>query len=140
MSSIGGFDLAIYSIVGLIKTINDLRLAYQDLQDLRFYQKEQKMTTTDGKIYNNVEVIVKDENNRSIGFQKQKDGSYRIIADNYGLNPEQIKKQKEFINKIKRRYAYNMLIQELKKQGYEIYEEKKLEKDVVKLIARKWIA
>jgi hypothetical protein len=140
MSSIGGFDLIIYSIVGLIKTINDLRLAYQDLQDLRFYQKEQKMTTTDGKIYNNVEVIVKDENNRSIGFQKQKDGSYRIIADNYGLNPEQIKKQKEFINKIKRRYAYNMLIQELKKQGYEIYEEKKLEKDVVKLIARKWIA
>jgi len=140
MSSIGGFDLAIYSIVGLIKTINDLRLAYQDLQDLRFYQKEQKMTTTDGKIYNNVEVIVKDENNRSIGFQKQKDGSYRIIADNYGLNPEQIKKQKEFINKIKRRYAYNMLIQELKKQGYEIYEEKKLEKDVVKLIACKWIA
>lgn len=136
MSSFGGIDLAIYSIAGLIKAISDLNLAYQDI---RHYQKEQKMTTADGKIYN-VDVIVKDEFNRSIGFQKQKNGSYKVIADSYGLNTEQLKKQREFINQIKRRYAYNMVVGELKKQGYQITEEKKIEKDTIKLTARRWVA
>jgi hypothetical protein len=97
------------------------------------------MQTTDGKIYK-VDVIVKDENNRSIGFQKQKDGTYQIIADSSGLNPAQLKKQKEFINKIKQRYAYDKIIRELKNKGYQIVEEKKLEKNTIRLLARRWVS
>jgi hypothetical protein len=136
MSSSGGIDLVIYSIVTLISSIRALNLAFQDL---RSAQAEKKMVTTDGKVYK-VDVVVKDENNRAIGFQKQKDGAYKIIADSAGLNAEQLKKQNTLINKIKRHYAYTMVIQELKKQGYQIAEEKKLEKDTVKIIARRWKA
>lgn len=135
MSSSGGIDLAIISIAGLIKTISELGLAYQML---RSSEKALKMTTADGKIHN-VDVVVKDENNHSIGFQKQKDGSYKVIADSTGLSATQLKKQQEFINKIKRRYAYNMVIQELKKQGYQIADEKQ-EKDTIRLTARRWVA
>ncbi|MCM8801182.1 MAG: DUF1257 domain-containing protein [Candidatus Omnitrophica bacterium] len=129
MSSTGGIELIIRSLASLLQAIGDLRLACEE---------KKEMQTTDGKIYN-VDVVVKDENNRSIGFQKQKDGSYRIIADSYGLNSAQLKKQQEFINKIKRRYAYNMVIDQLKKQGYQISEEK-IEKDTIKLIGRRWVA
>ena len=65
-------------------------------------------------------------------------GTYKVVADSAGLNPEQLREQKETINSIKRRYAYNMVIQELNKQGYQVVEEKKMEKDTVKLVARKW--
>jgi hypothetical protein len=82
--------------------------------------------------------VVKDSNNRQVGFQKQENGTYKVIADSAGLNPEQLRKQKETINSIKRKYAYNMVVQELNKQGYRVVEEKKLEKDIVKLVARKW--
>lgn len=130
MSSGGGIVVLIRSIQSLINSINDLRLAYQE---------KTQMETSDGKIFN-VDVVVKDENNRSIGFQKQKNGTYKVIVDSAGLNLTQLKKQQEFINKIKRRYAYNMVIQELKRQGYQITEEKEIEKDTVKLTARRWVA
>lgn len=120
--------LLIRSIGSLLEAIKDLNLACQEMQELK---------TADGKIYN-VDVVVKDENNRAVGFQKQKDGTYKIIADSAGLNEQQLKKQQQFINKIKQRYAYKVVIQELKKQGYQITEEKKIEKDLIKLTARRW--
>ncbi|MEW6620982.1 MAG: DUF1257 domain-containing protein [bacterium] len=132
MSSHGGIIVYfIRNVAQLIETIKDLQLTYQQMENL-------KMQTTDGKIHN-VEVIVKDENNRQIGFQKQNDGTYKIIADSTGLTAEQLKKQQMCINKIKQHYAYNVVIQELKKQGYQLVEEKKVEKNTLKLIARRWI-
>ncbi|MEW6609787.1 MAG: DUF1257 domain-containing protein [bacterium] len=132
MSSHGGIIVYfIRNVAQLIETIKDLQLTYQQMENL-------KMQTTDGKIHN-VEVIVKDENNRQIGFQKQNDGTYKIIADSTGLTAEQLRKQQMYINKIKQHYAYNVVIQELKKQGYQLVEEKKVEKNTLKLIARRWI-
>ncbi len=134
MSSCGGIDLLIISVPILIKVLRDLMLNYELASE-----KKKIITTTDGKIHN-VDLVVRDEFDKDIGFQKQKDGSYKIIADSSGLNPTQLKKQKELINKIKRQYAYSMVVQELKKQGYQITEEKKVEKDTVKLTARRWVA
>ncbi|MBN3041153.1 MAG: DUF1257 domain-containing protein [Candidatus Omnitrophica bacterium] len=134
MSSGGGIDLCIVSIVALIKAIKDLNLARKELA----YQQNCKMTTTEGKAYN-VDVMVKDDNNRQIGFQKQKDGTCKVIADSAGLTPAQLKKQKSFINKIRQRYAYNKILGELKKEGYQLVEEKKEAKDTVRLLARRWV-
>lgn len=130
MSSGGTITPIIRSIIYLLSAVNDLRLAYKE---------KAQIGTADGKIHN-VDIVVKDENNRDIGFQKQKDGTFAVIADSTGLNSTQLKKQNDFINKIKRRYAYNVVIQELRKEGYQIAEEKQVEKDMVKLTARRWRA
>jgi hypothetical protein len=122
--------LLIHNIGSLIQAISDLNAACRE---------KAKMKATDGKIYD-VDVVVKDENNREIGFQKQKDGSYAVIADCAGLNSAQLKKQNEFINKIKQRYAYNTILNELKKKGYQLAEEKKMEKNTIKLVARRWVS
>jgi len=130
MSSGGSVNLLIHNIDSLIQAISDLNAACRE---------KAKMKATDGKIYD-VDVVVKDENNREIGFQKQKDGSYAVIADCAGLNSAQLKKQNEFINKIKQRYAYNTILNELKKKGYQLAEEKKMEKNTIKLVARRWVS
>ncbi|MDD5669080.1 MAG: DUF1257 domain-containing protein [Candidatus Omnitrophica bacterium] len=129
MSSGGGIQLVIYSIQELIKAIEDLQLARQE---------KTRIETETGRI-EQVDVVVQDTNGKQVGFQKQKDGSYKVIADSRGLTAEQLKKQKEFINSIKRKYAYNMVTQQLQRQGYQIVEEKKVEKQAVKLVARRWI-
>ncbi len=130
MSSGGSVGLLIHNVGLLIQAIGELNAACRE---------KAKMKATDGKIYD-VDVVVKDENNREIGFQKQKDGSYAVIADCAGLNSAQLKKQNEFINKIKQRYAYNMILNELKKKGYQLAEEKKMEKNTIKLVARRWVS
>lgn len=130
MSSGGYIGLVINNIAALIEAIGELNAACQ---------QKAKMKTSDGIIHN-VDVLVKDENNRNIGFEKQKDGSYVVIADSAGLTPVQLKKQKAFINNIKRKYAYNMILGELRKKGYQIAEEKKVEKNTIKLVARRWVS
>jgi hypothetical protein len=86
----------------------------------------------------NVDVVVKDASGRQIGFEKTKDGSYRVISDCSGLNKEQEKKQRELINKIRQRYSYNKVVSELKSQGYVIAEEEKIQNNTIRLVARKW--
>ena len=137
MSSGGGVVLIINSVILLVRAIQELNLAHETVRDLK-QQDQIKMQTSTGETYK-VDVVVKDTNNRPIGFQKQENGTYKVIADSAGLTPEQLKKQKDTINSIRRRYAYNTVIQELNKQGYQVVEEKKLEKDTVKLVARRWV-
>ena len=128
MSSHGGVGVEIFYIAHLIKSIVDLGRQYKELET---------MQTADGKIYK-VDLVTTDENGRKIGFQKTAKGDYRIIADCAGLNSEQLKKQNNFIKQIRQRYSYNKVLEELKKQGYIISEEEKVQNNTIRLVARKW--
>lgn len=115
-------------LITLIKSIVDLGIKYKELASMR---------TADGKIHK-VDLVVKDEFGKDIGFEKTEEGNYRIIADNTGLNKVQLKKQQDFINKIRQKYSYNKVVDELKRQGYIIAEEEKVQNNTIRLIARKW--
>ena len=124
--SIVGLELRVLAV--LIKSIVDLGCEYRELSSMR---------TADGKIHK-VDLVLKDENGKNIGFQKSKEGNYQIISDTSGLNNSQILKQQEFIKKIRQRYSYNKVLDELKKQGYVIAEEEKVQNNTIRLVARKW--
>jgi len=128
MSSGGIVGLEIRALAILIKSIVDLGLEYKELK---------KMHIADGGVHN-VDLIVKDSFGKDVGFEKTQRGNYRIIADSSGLNKEQLNRQQEFIKKIRQRYAYNKVTDELKKQGYIIAEEEKVQNNTIRLVARKW--
>jgi hypothetical protein len=128
MSSHGGIGMEIRFLAELIQSIYDLNRECNELK---------KMTTTDGKVYQ-VDLVTTDENGRNIGFQKTEKGDYKIIADCAGLNPEQLKKQRDFVKQIRQRYSYNTVIKQLKDQGYIIAEEEKVQDNTIRLVARKW--
>jgi hypothetical protein len=130
MSSYGLIDLAIYAIPVLMGVFKQLELKHQ---------RDVQIKTYEGAI-KKVDIEIKDPNGRSIGFQKKKDGSYAMIADCGGLTSQQKKVQKDFINTIKKRYAYGVITEQLKSQGYEIVEESKAGANSVKLIARRWVS
>lgn len=124
--SVIGIELRVIAV--LIKSLIDLGVEYKKLSQMR---------TGDGKIHN-VDLVVKDENGKEIGFEKTEKGDYRIIADSSGLNKTQIKKQADLIKQIKQRYSYNTVIDKLKKDGYIIAQEEKVKNNTIRLVARKW--
>lgn len=123
------------SIITEIMDLIELKCALSQLEAQ--YAAMKTMTTGDGVIHN-VDVAIKDPNGRLIGLEKTKEGAYQFIADSQGLTKEQLKQQQSFINKIKQKYAYNKVISELKKQGYVISQEEKVENNTIRLVARKW--
>jgi len=128
MSAHSTVGVEIRAIAILIKSIIDLGVEYKKLS---------KMRTEDGKIHD-VELIVKDANGKDIGFEKTDSGDYRIISDSTGLNKAQLKKQADLIKQIKQRYSYNTVIDKLKKDGYIIAQEEKVNNNTIRLVARKW--
>jgi hypothetical protein len=129
MSSGGGIiGLEIRALGLLIKSIVDLGCEYRELTSVR---------TSDGKIHK-VDLVLKDENGKDVGFEKTKKGDYQIVTDSSGLNSYQLSKQQEFVKKIRQRYSYNAVLEELKKQGYVIAEEEKVQNNTIRLVARKW--
>lgn len=120
--------LEIRALALLIKSIVDLGKQYKEISSMR---------TTDGKIHK-VDLMVQDTNGKDIGFEKTEQGNYQIIADSSGLNTTQLKAQQDFIKKIRQRYAYNKITEDLKKQGYVIAEEEKVQNNTIRLVARKW--
>ena len=128
MSSGASLITEICDLIALKKTLSELEAQYQE---------EKTMTTADG-ITHKVDVAVKGPNGCDIGLIKTKKGNYQFVADSKGLTKEQLKRQQAFINKIKQKYAYNQVVNELKKQGYIIAEEQKVQDNTIKLVARKW--
>ncbi len=118
----------IVDVVQLKRALNDLEAQLEKNTDI---------ITSDGKTQN-VDIVVLDPNGKKIGFKKTESGEYQAVSDACGLNKEQIKKQQDFIKKIRQRYSYNKVIDELKKQGYLITQEEKVQDNTIKIVARKW--
>lgn len=127
MSSHSEINLVITAVAQLIQAIEDLNAQYKKLGQIKSCGKMEK-----------VDIVVKDPaTGRDIGFQKT-DKGYRVICDSEGLSAEQAKQQQAFVKQIRQRYAYNKVLDELRKQGYIIAEEEKLEKNTIRILARKW--
>jgi hypothetical protein len=101
------------------------------------YEKAKQMRTCDGVIHN-VDITIKDPSGREVGLEKTEKGTYRFITDSTGMSEKELKEQKSFLNRIRQRYAYNKITSELKKQGYVIAEEEKVQNNTIRLVARKW--
>jgi len=127
-SGVNVIGLLISSIGELVKAIDELKLAKMKRDSLMI----------DGKIQK-VDIAVEGVNGRGIGFQKQKDGTYKVLAETGGLTTEEAKKQLKLVNEIRKKYAYNTVINELRRQGYQVAEEK-AEGKQVRILARKWVA
>ncbi|HNS32204.1 MAG TPA: DUF1257 domain-containing protein [bacterium] len=136
MSALCGIELTIESLFLLKKTLDELKIQYSILEEL---EKEENqlfvMETAEGTV-EKADIVISDSSGVKTGFQKQKNGQYRVISSASSGNI--LQQQKETVKKIKRQYAYNRVKEELAKQGYSIVEEKKIGNKGVKILARRW--
>ncbi|MHA1996579.1 MAG: DUF1257 domain-containing protein [Promethearchaeota archaeon] len=120
-----------------IKTrLFDKGLIIEALEELK-YTVDELATTIHGYggQMKQAEFIVKANKSYDIGFVKEKDGSYDIVADWYGIR--NIKKQ-DFFNNIKQKYSLGMVKREMKKKGYKMIRTENQADNSIKVTWRKW--
>ena len=136
MSALCGIELVIESLMMLRKTLDDLKIRYALLEEMEKSEKTLfEIRTGEGKT-ELAEIIINDGSGTRTGFQKQADGRYRIIST--ASSREESRQQKKLAGRIKRRYAYNRIREELSKQGYLVVEEEKEGDETVRILARRW--
>jgi len=116
--------------------IYDKELLISTLKQLNYNVSEGRSTLMG---YNgqktNIDILIKLNSSYDIGFTRNKEGSYQITADWWGVT--QVKKE-DFIRDVKQNYSLNMIRREMKKKGYKLVEQKNLEKNTIKVVVRKW--
>jgi len=110
----------------LISTLKQLKYTvFEGKSTLKGYEGQKK----------NIDILVKLNSSYDIGFTQNKDGSFSIIADWWGVT--KVKKD-DFTRMVNQNYSLNMISREMKKKGYKIVEQKDLEDKSIKVVVRKW--
>ena len=111
----------------------DRELLLQALTELGYEIEEgENLRITDGIKSAKVDFLIKVPYTESIGFRKGKNG-WHLTADWFRVNLD----RKKFENELKQRYAYLSVRQSLEKQGYQIAEETRDEKQQIHLVLRR---
>ncbi|MCM8768419.1 MAG: DUF1257 domain-containing protein [Candidatus Omnitrophica bacterium] len=133
MSGCGCLALCLGSLVILQEALEDLHFSHQIKEELKAGKEPLlEMKTSNGEV-ERVEVIVRDNQGTVLGFKKGKAGHYQVV---FGAGSKE--RQQEMVNRIRQRYAYRQLKQNLARQGYTIVEEEHTEAQTIRLVARRW--
>ncbi len=83
----------------------------------------------------NAEYVIRQNNGYDLGFRKDGDDNYEIIADFWGAGINQT----QFVNQIQQKYAHQMLLHTAATQGYSIEAEEVMEDGTVRVVVGRWV-
>ncbi|MCD6310285.1 MAG: DUF1257 domain-containing protein [Candidatus Eremiobacteraeota bacterium] len=110
------------------------------------YEVNQSPTKIKGMLEtHDADLKIQIQGHRDVGFVRNDQGAYDIVADWYGVmgtskqkfSGELETKFREMENEIRRQYARETILDKLKSRGFTIVEEKESRK-TVKIVARRW--
>jgi hypothetical protein len=132
MSHFTKCDLKITNLVALKRALDDLGHKYIEAQgevgvEVRGY-KGQKLTG---------ELSI-DMGKYDIGVVKQADGTYELVADWWGIETTRGTQEKEFVEELNQKYAYQRVVMACEEQGYTLEETKNEESGMISLTMKKW--
>ena len=108
MSHFSRIKTSIREIDLLKKSLVNLNLVWEE--------KEQLIEGYQGETHK-VNLVIRQENNIDIGFEKTKDNSYQLVADlAFWDQPTSVD---AFLDSLHKEYALTTVIEETKKQGFE---------------------
>jgi len=120
----------------VVTKIFDKEILISTLKQLKYsvFEGKLKLTGYEGQ-KRNIDILVKLKGSYDIGFARNNDGSFSIIADWWGVT--KVKKE-EFTRMVNQNYSLNMIRREMKKKGYKIVKQTNLEDKSIKVVVRKW--
>ena len=128
MSHFSRIKTSIREIDFLKKSLSNLNLVWEE--------KEQLIEGYQGETHN-VNLVIRQENNIDIGFEKTKDNSYQLVA--YLAFWDQPTSVDAFLDSLHKEYALTTVLEETKKQGFEkISQTTNQQNGEVVLIVEKW--
>ncbi len=83
------------------------------------------------------EIVVEQDNNFDVGFSWN-GSEYELVADlQYWQQPLSVE---GFLKRVTQRYAYNTVVDESAKQGFELAEQQKNDDGSIRLVVQRWSA
>jgi hypothetical protein len=73
-----------------------------------------------------------------VGVVQQADGSYELVADWWGIETTRGTTEKEFVEELNQRYAYQQVVIACEEQGYAMEETKNEETGTISVTMKKW--
>jgi hypothetical protein len=86
----------------------------------------------------NAEAKIKASKSYDIGLQLTEEGTYKLVADWWGIEEETNQTQEQIMQKVTVRYAYHKVKNEVVKQGFSLDEESVEADGTIKLGVSKW--
>jgi hypothetical protein len=132
MSHFTKCDLKITNLLALKRALDQLGHKYTEATaeagvEVRGY-KGQKLTG---------ELSI-DMGKYDIGVIKQADGTYEMVADWWGIETTKMVTEKEFVEEVNQKYAYQRVVMACEEQGYTLEEQKDEESGTISLSMKKW--
>ena len=132
MSHFTKCDLKITNLVALKKALADMGLTFNEAKNehgvvVRGYK---------GATLNAAVSI--DMGKYDIGVVQQQDGTYELVSDWWGVETTRGVTEKEFVEELTQKYAYQRVVIACEEQGYTMEETKTEENGTVSLTVKKW--
>lgn len=83
-----------------------------------------------------VDIAVRMQQGYDIGFVLGTDGTYSFVADWFGV---QGTSEKEFTAKVQQRYALCTVMEQVRRQGFNVVEEQRDATGEIRLTVRRWV-
>ncbi|NES18323.1 MAG: DUF1257 domain-containing protein [Symploca sp. SIO3E6] len=128
MSHFSNIKTQIRNLVSLEAALTDLGIDWQSgPRSVRGYRNQT----------HNAEVVIEQDNSYDIGFSWNGQ-EYELVADlQYWQQPWSVD---GFLNRVTQRYAYQTVMKETSKQGFQVAEEQKNEDGSIRLVVQRWSA
>jgi Protein of unknown function (DUF1257) len=81
------------------------------------------------------EYVIRQNNGYDLGFRKDGDDNYELVADFWGAGINQT----QFVNQIQQKYAHQMLLHTAATQGYSIEAEEVMTDGTVRVVVGRWV-
>ncbi len=129
MSHFSNIKTKIRNIESLTAALTDLGIDWKTgAQPVRGYKGDSRTAA----------VTIAQENGYDIGFSRNEDNEYELIADlqfwqqNWSVD--------RFISQVTQRYAYHTVVTAATKQGFQVAEEVDRQDGSIKLVVQRWSA
>ncbi len=118
-----------------IRDLTALQAALTDL-DIHWKSGPQPVRGYRGQT-STAEIVIEQENGYDLGFS-QNQGQYELVADLQYW--QQSLSVEGFLRQITQRYAYNTVLQETSRQGFQVAEQHQQADGSIRLVLQRWAA
>jgi hypothetical protein len=132
MSHFTKCDLKITNLVALKRALEDLKHTFTEAS-----VEQQAVVRGYKGAKLNAELSI-DMGKYDIGVVKQADGTYELVADWWGVETTRGVTEKEFVEEVNQRYAYQRVLIACEEQGYTLEETKEEQTGSISLTMKKW--
>lgn len=133
MSHFTNVETVINDLVALKEALVDLNMEFEESTENQLV----KVRGWKGSTLN-AEAKIKGSKSYDIGLQLTEAGTYKLVADWWGIEEETNQTQEQITQKIVVRYAYHKVKNEVTKQGFTLDEEQVEPDGTIKLGVSKW--